>query len=111
MVLALIFIGIGVFVGMSKKPKKHWYLIHKIFTFVAILITIIGMLLVGGPNFNNFHEITGFAAILLLCSDFVGGIYIFLKKKTDFRQFHIWMGRLTGLVLSITLIIGIVFSL
>lgn len=111
MIVALLIIGFGVYIGIQKKPKKSWYLIHRISTATALIITIIAMLIVNGPIFSYMHPIVGFIAITLLFFDLCGGFYILFMKKPKFRLIHIWMGRLTGLLLITAVILGILIYL
>ncbi len=108
MFTAIIISGIGVLFAIQKKPKKVWYPIHRILTAITLILAIIAMLIVNGPQFQSIHPIIGFLAIILLILELFLGIYIYLKKKPKYRKIHIWTGRVIGILLIGAMVLGII---
>ena len=123
----LMLIGIILIVGaaiIARKKKKisKWINKHKLIAILGVFSCLTGLGLgirMVGENFNNhinsIHYIFGLISISLLSFTPLIGQSIFwaVKKKRSpkkirsIRLFHKWLGRITILIVIVTIILGI----
>lgn len=102
-----ILLGLSVAMVLLHKPKS-WRKLHMIFTGLAIILVIIGVILVG-LNLAIPHGIFGLITLILLAGAGIGGIVAIkkAKNKKQIRNAHIWLGRIIFILATISLLFGI----
>ena len=106
MLIGIILLALSIIVVVAHKPKQ-WFLLHRIFAVTGIILTIIGLFVLGGLNLLILHGIIGLIVIIWSISEVIGGIIATKKKDPNMRKIHIWLGRILFIFALFVLIFGI----
>ena len=106
MLIGIVLLALAIIVVVVHKPKQ-WFLLHRMFAVIGIILTIIGLFVLSGLNLLILHVIIGFIVIIWLIMEVIGGIVATKKKDPTMRKVHIWLGRIVFLVALIVFIFGI----
>jgi len=101
------------------KTKKWWFKVHKTLNIAAVSFAIAGFVFAffmvqaasGGPHIRVSHAVLGITTLLLLLTMPVLGAAIFKagdkQKISKLKQAHRYLGRLTALMLTATIVAGL----
>jgi hypothetical protein len=106
----------GISAAMFFRKKKNWLKIHKSVNFSSILGIGAGMIMAflyvsgsSSKHIDGLHQIFGLAAFLLsLITMFAGFYQLKAKNKPVMRTVHRWLGRFSLLIISTTIILGLI---
>ncbi|QEE15489.1 hypothetical protein DSAG12_01315 [Promethearchaeum syntrophicum] len=93
------------------KPKEKWYLLHKIFTSIGIVLMLVGVFFLGILSLTFWHAYLGFSAIIIVFITIFFALIQLKKKKKKLRLIHIWTGRIVLLLLIVVMLIGLSYYL
>ena len=121
MLVGIALIGAAAIIARKKKKITKWMIKHKITAILGVFSCLAGLGLgirMVGENFNNhinsIHSVFGLISISFLSFTPLIGQFIFwtVKKKRppkkirSIRLFHKWIGRITILIVIITISLG-----
>jgi hypothetical protein len=116
MATSILGIVAGISVAIFFRKNKNWLKIHKSVNSLSLTGMAAGMIMaflyVSGSNskhIDGHHQIFGLAAFLLSLSTMLAGFYQFkAKNKPVMRTVHRWLGRFSLLIISTTIILGLI---
>jgi hypothetical protein len=108
----------GISAAMLFRKNKNWLKSHKILNSSSLILLCGGVILAatyiattGGYHLTGRHQISGLIAFILACiSLFVGFRQFKVKNKVAMRTAHRWLGRLTFLLITAALILGLILT-
>lgn len=110
MIVILIILSIALVPIILHKPAQ-WFLLHKLIMAVAIGAGVLGLIILGILKFDLLHVVVTSIVIILLIVISTGGFVASEKGDQDIRKGHIWLGRVTVIVVMIYIILAILLPL
>jgi hypothetical protein len=115
MIVAVIFIAVGIGIAMFARKKKNWLKLHKTANTAGVIIGVSGaamafanVVTLAGNHLSGLHHRVGLIAILLCCLTIYTGFYSFkAANKTAVRATHRWSGRFSLIAMLSALILGL----
>jgi hypothetical protein len=111
MAVAVVLIGAAVTIAHGR--KQNWLKRHKTFAMSGVACALVGFIVMfiskmsmQFPHFQSLHAIGGAIAVLLLVATSIIGANIPHGPKA-FRPIHKLLGRITGIVVLLTAVLGI----
>ena len=93
--------------------KEGWFKLHKVLALLGSLSAFTAFALIfllkykmHYPHFTSLHGIGGLTSVSLLAIVLISG-FLMVKGNKPARPVHIWMGRITALILSGAIVSGI----
>ena len=112
-VMALSVVLIGIAVTIAQGRKQNWFKRHKAFALFGVVSGLAGFIVMfvfkmstQYPHFQSLHAIGGIIGVLLLIVTPIIGANIPHGPKF-FRPTHRALGRITGIVVLLTAVLGI----
>jgi hypothetical protein len=115
MIVAVIFIAVGIGIAMFARKKKNWLKLHKTANTAGVIIGVSGAAMAfanvvtsAGNHLSGLHHRVGLISILLCCLTIYTGFYSFkAANKTAVRATHRWSGRFSLIAMLSALILGL----
>lgn len=103
------------------KTKKWWLKAHRTLNIIAVFFAVAGFVFAffmvgasGGPHIRVLHAVFGILTLVLLLIMPVLGSAIFKTKDKNsiakLKKAHRYLGRTTALMVTITVVAGLVFA-
>lgn len=118
MTLALLCFLTGVGTAVFFRKKRNWLKIHKNFNLAGFMALCVGAIMAftfvaenNGKHLDGIHQIFGFTTFILTLVTLISGFYQFRAvNKVAVRTTHRWSGRVSLLLIIITLILGLILA-
>ncbi len=113
MTLGFVFMLVGVIISTTQRKKKWWLKTHRLMGILGSLFAILGLVMgfymisaAGGTHFRVPHTYLGLVTIILAVAQPLMGLRIPKTKKL--RPVHRWTGRITVVLMLLTVISGLI---